>query len=162
MDQHTDLNLYRRRYVPDELIHLKDDRILQYIPGELLVTEWKTLKPRKDFVRGVSAIFLDRGIKVSKLFHSDQQLSHWYCDVGMFRLTPESNSLTFEDLLFDVVVWPDGHYDVLDIGEAADAYQSGLISKEQLIYAMQALNYLLETLRDGTFAKFQQIIDQAC
>lgn len=162
MDEHTELKLYRRRHIPDELIHLKDDRILQYVPGQLLITEWKTLKPRKDFVRGVSAFFLDRGIKVSKLFNADQQATHWYCDIGMFHLCTADNSLTFEDLLFDVVVQPDGSYRVLDIGEAADAYQNGLITKEQLLYAMQVLDQLLETLHDGSFAGFQQLIDQAC
>ena len=69
MNDNSNLKLYRRRYIPNELTHLKDDRILQYDPGKLLITEWKTLKPRKDFARGVSAFFLDRGIKVSKLIY---------------------------------------------------------------------------------------------
>lgn len=162
MDKHTELQLYRRRHIPDELIHLKDDCILQYIPGQLLITEWKTLKPRKDFVRGVSAFFLDRGIKVSKLFDANQVVNHWYCDIGMFHYCAADNSLTFEDLLFDVVVQPNGSYRVLDIAEAADAYQRGLITQEQLLYAMQVLDQLLETLHDGSFARFQQLIDQAC
>ena len=162
MDQHTDLNLYRRRYIPDEFVHLKDDRILQYIPGQLLITEWKTLKPRKDFVRGVSACFLDRGIKVSKHFNSNHQVTRWYCDIGIFRECPKDNSLTFEDLLFDVVIKPDGSFQVMDIAEAAEAFERGLISKEQLIYGMQVLDQLLETLHDGSFSQFQQIIDQAC
>ena len=129
MDDYANLKLYRRRYIPAELIHLKDDHILRYEPGSLLITEWKTLKPRKDFARGVSAFFPDKGIKVSKLMDEQGQITRWYCDIGAFHLNPEENSLTFEDLLFDVVVHTDGSYQVLDIGEAADAYKQQLISE---------------------------------
>ena len=161
MNDKFNLKLYRRRHIPNELTHLKDDRILQYDPGKILITEWKTLKPRRDFARGVSAFFLDRGIKVSKLFDHEGKLSRWYCDIGMFHLS-ENNSLTFEDLLFDVVVNKDGSYRVLDIGEAAEAYRLQLITEEQLLYAMEVLDTLLALIHSGQFRELQNIIDQAC
>lgn len=160
MNDNFNLKLYRRRHIPNELTHLKDDRILKYDPGKLLITEWKTLKPRRDFARGVSAFFLDRGIKVSKLFDHEGNLSRWYCDIGMFHL--EDNALTFEDLLFDVVVQKDGSYRVLDIGEAAEAYRLQLITEDQLLYAMEVLDSLLALIHNGEFRELQTIIDQAC
>ena len=160
MNDNFNLKLYRRRHIPNELTHLKDDRILQYDPGKLLITEWKTLKPRRDFARGVSAFFLDRGIKVSKLFDHEGNLSRWYCDIGMFHL--EDNALTFEDLLFDVVVQKDGSYRVLDIAEAAEAYRLQLITEDQLLYAMEVLDSLLALIHNGEFRELQTIIDQAC
>jgi len=160
MNDNFNLKLYRRRHIPNELTHLKDDRILQYDPGKLLITEWKTLKPRRDFARGVSAFFLDRGIKVSKLFDHEGNLSRWYCDIGMFHF--EDNALTFEDLLFDVVVQKDGSYRVLDIGEAAEAYRLQLITEDQLLYAMEVLDSLLALIHNGQFRELQVIIDQAC
>lgn len=161
MNDAINLKLYRKRHIPNELTHLKDDRILQYDPGKLLITEWTTLKPRKDFARGVSAFFLDRGIKVSKLFDHAGKLSRWYCDIGMFHLS-DDNCLTFEDLLFDVVVNKDGSYRVLDIGEAAEAYRRQLITEDQLLYAMNVLDSLLELIHNGDFRELQKIIDQAC
>ncbi len=161
MNANFNLKLYRRRHIPNELTHLKDDRILQYDPGKLLITEWNTLKPRRDFARGVSAFFLDRGIKVSKLLDHEGKLSRWYCDIGMFHLS-EDNCLTFEDLLFDVVVDKDGSYRVLDIGEAAEAYRLHLITEEQLLYAMEVLDSLLALIHNGHFHELQEIIDQAC
>jgi len=160
MNDNFNLKLYRRRHIPNELTHLKDDRILKYDPGKLLITEWKTLKPRRDFARGVSAFFLDRGIKVSKLFDHEGNLSRWYCDIGMFHL--EDNALTFEDLLFDVVVQKDGSYRVLDIAEAAEAYRLQLITEDQLLYAMEVLDSLLALIHNGQFRELQVIIDQAC
>ena len=160
MNDNFNLKLYRRRHIPNELTHLKDDRILKYDPGKLLITEWKTLKPRRDFARGASAFFLDRGIKVSKLFDHEGNLSRWYCDIGMFHF--EDNALTFEDLLFDVVVQKDGSYRVLDIAEAAEAYRLQLITEDQLLYAMEVLDSLLELIHNGKFRELQDIIDQAC
>lgn len=162
MNDALNLKLYRRRYIPNELTHLKDDRILQYDPGKLLITEWNTLKPRKDFARGVSAFFFERGIKLSKLFDHNGNLTRWYCDIGMFHLNPEDNSLTFEDLLFDVVIYKDGSYRVLDIGEAVDAYHRKLITEEQLLYAMKVVDSLLTLIHNGKISELQRVIDQAC
>lgn len=162
MEKHTNLELYRRRHIPDELIHLKDDHVLQYIPNQLLITEWKTLKPRKDFARGVSAYFLEKGIKISKLITADNALFYWYCDIGMFHYQEEGNRLTFEDLLFDVIVYANGSVDVLDIDEAAAAFRSKRITEEQLLYGMEMLSGLLAAIRDGRFLEYQKIIDQAC
>lgn len=162
MHDAVNLKLYRRRYIPNELTHLKDDRILQYEPGKLLITEWKTLKPRKDFACGISAYFLDQGIKLSKLFDHNGNLTRWYCDIGCFHLNSEDNSLTFEDLLFDVVISKDGSYRVLDIGEAVEAYQRNLITEEQLLYGMNVLDTLLMLIHNGKFCELQKIIDQAC
>jgi len=60
-------NLFRRRFIPDELISLKDDIILVMEP-ELIITKWITLHPRKDIARGISAFYLDKGYKACKKF----------------------------------------------------------------------------------------------
>ena len=92
---------------------------------------------------------------------NEGKLSRWYCDIGSFHLS-EDNSLTFEDLLFDVIVNKDGSYQVLDIGEAAEAYRKQLITEDQLLYAMEILDSLLTLIHNGQFRELQQIIDQAC
>ena len=61
------LKLYRKRYIPNESILLKDDNIL-FADDKLIITSWKTLKPRKDISYGYSAYFIDKGFKVSKMF----------------------------------------------------------------------------------------------
>lgn len=161
MQENLTLKLYRKRHIPNELVYLKDDLILRYEPGALLLTAWQSLKPRRDFVSGVSAYFIDKGIKVSKLLDCNNQITIWYCDIGCYHFDESENSLTFEDLLFDVIVYEDGSYRIADIGEAADAYQHRLISEEQLVYAMHVLEQLLETINNGEFAQLQNIVNQA-
>ena len=51
------VHLYRRRYMPDEIVELKDDEIL-HIDDEIIVTKWNVLKPRKDIDHGISIYYM--------------------------------------------------------------------------------------------------------
>ena len=151
--------IYRRRYIPDEIKWLKDDIILRYEPGKILITRWKTLNCKTDFATGTSVFFIDKHIKVSKLRDKDGNLCKWYCDIVEIVETPEK--ITYNDLLFDVVQLPDGEVRVVDIGEAADAYEQGLITKDQLLCGMHATDALLACIRDGSFEEMKKQVDQA-
>jgi hypothetical protein len=59
------IHLYRRRYMPDETVELKDDLIL-YRDDNILVTKWNILKPRKDIDHGISVYYMKDGFKISK------------------------------------------------------------------------------------------------
>ena len=151
--------IYRRRYIPEELVHLKDDIILKYEPGKLLVTRWKTLKNKNSFATGTSVFVIDKNIKVSKLCDKDGRLYMWYCDIVEMDETPDR--ITYNNLLFDVVEFPNGEVRVVDIGEAADAYEQGLITKDQLLRGMRATDALLASMRDGSFEEFKKMVNEA-
>ena len=57
------IHLYRRRYMPDETVELKDDLIL-YRDDNILVTKWNILKPRKDIDHGISVYYMKDGFKM--------------------------------------------------------------------------------------------------
>ena len=154
----SNLKLYRRRFIPDELTWLKDDAILR-LDDEMLVTRWKSLRPHTDFAGGISVFFLKEGWKVSKILDCNGKLLHWYCDIIDIVRNEAENSLTYEDLLFDVVVSPSGRVKVLDCDEAAQAFESGLITKEQLTHALKALHELLEVIYHSRFDRLQTIVD---
>ena len=61
--------LYRKRLIPDECIHLKDD-IIVYSDDNCLITQWETLHPKQDFSHGVSFYCISNGWKISKFFYS--------------------------------------------------------------------------------------------
>lgn len=155
------LKIYRKRYLPDEVTYLKDDVVLRYEPGSLLITSWQSLKPRSDIYRGVSAYLVDKGVKISKIYNRSGRLAYWYCDIINIKENEAENTFSFEDLLFDVIVYADGSYRVADIGEAADAYEQNLITREQLVYAMHVLERLLETIVNGDFILLQKIVNNA-
>ena len=129
--------LFRRRFIPDENIELKDDMILALEPN-LIITSWNVLKPRRDISRGVSAYFIDKGIKVSKVFDNAGQMVYWYCDIIETHYDEKENIYTFNDLLIDVVVYPDGQVEVLDMDEFADAMEQGILSVGTIAHAMRA------------------------
>ena len=150
--------LVRRRFIPDENIELKDDMILALEPN-LIITSWNVLKPRRDISRGVSAYFIDKGIKVSKVFDNAGQMVYWYCDIIETHYDEKENTYTFNDLLIDVVVYPDGQVEVLDMDEFADAMEQGILSVGTIAHAMRATDDLLHTIYAGEFEKYTHYID---
>ena len=150
--------LFRRRFIPDENIELKDDMILALEPN-LIITSWNVLKPRRDISRGVSAYFIDKGIKVSKVFDNAGQMVYWYCDIIETHYDEKENIYTFNDLLIDVVVYPDGQVEVLDMDEFADAMEQGILSVGMIAHAMRATDDLLHTIYAGEFEKYTHYID---
>ena len=150
--------LFRRRFIPDENIELKDDMILALEPN-LIITSWNVLKPRRDISRGVSAYFIDKGIKVSKVFDNAGQMVYWYCDIVETHYDEKENIYTFNDLLIDVIVYPDGQVEVLDMDEFADAMEQGILSVGTIAHAMRATDDLLHTIYAGEFEKYTHYID---
>ena len=154
-----DLKIYRRRFIPNELISLDSDEIL-YLDDEKLVTKWNALHARSDFASGVSAYFFKDGWKVSKILDHEGNVIHWYCDIVECILDEKKNSITCQDLLFDVVVYENGRYKVLDCDEAAEAYESGLITGAQLCSALRSLHELLEVVYHDRFDRLQAVINE--
>lgn len=154
----TKVKLYRKRMIPEEIIHLKDDVIL-HNDANIIITKWNSLKPRKDFSNGISAYFLEEGFKVSKIFDKHQKLVYWYCDIIEYEYKEAEQAYIFTDLLVDVVVYPDNSLRVLDLDEIGDALETRLISKEKACKALQLCNQLLEHIYAGEFKKYQNLIN---
>ena len=145
-----DLKIYRKRMIPDECILLKDDVILE-VTDDIIVTSWKTLKPRRDFHHGYSCYYLKLGYKISKFYREDNTLLYWYCDIVNYDYKKEDNSLIVTDLLADVVIYPDGYIKVLDIDELAIALEKKLCSPEIVTQALRKLDGLLNIIYDDKF-----------
>ena len=152
--------LYRRRFIPNEMIQLKDDIIL-VMEEDLIVTKWVTLHPRKDIARGISAFYLDKGYKVSKIYDKKGNLVYWYCDIIQTKKDPEKNTIVMEDLLIDVILYNDGTVRIMDLDELADALEQQLISQQEATYALRTLHQLLQIISDKKFTSLQEPVNQA-
>ncbi len=150
--------LYRRRFIPDELIHLKDDIIMVMEPN-LIITKWNTLHPRKDIARGISAFYLDKGFKVSKVFNKQGEIVYWYCDIIQTKKEDEKNTVIIEDLLIDLILYEDGSMRIMDLNELAEALERKLITQEEATYALHTVNSLLQIIYEGNFHSLQEPIN---
>lgn len=140
--------IFRKRLIPMELVDLKDDEILQY-NEEVLVTKWKVLKPRKDFVKGYSCYYLKKGFKVSRFLDKNDKLVYYYCDIINTKYDEKENAFTFLDLLADVIIYPGGFVRVVDLEEISDALDKGLISIELAKESLRRLSDLLKIIYSG-------------
>ncbi len=151
--------LYRRRIIPEEIILLDKDEILFSDEGHI-VTRWNTIKPKKILHHGCSCYFLKEGFKVSKFYRQDNTLMYWYCDIISFTYDSKKNAYVFIDLLADVLVYPDGKVEVVDVGEIADALTDGTLTVEEMIPALRSLDDLLSIIYSGKFKKIQDMINR--
>ena len=145
-------NIYRKRLIPNECIPLKNDIIL-YGDDSILITKWNTLKPRSDFHHGYSCYYLKEGCKVSRFYKEDGSLLYWYCDIITHTVKNE-NDLIITDLLADVIVYPDGFVQVLDLDELCDAKEKGLITPDEFFLSIKQLGSLLDTIYSGHLEQF--------
>lgn len=134
--------LWRQRFIPCEMIDISRDEVL-YRDDKFMVTRWEPINPRKDFQKGISYYFLDKGIKVNKLFNGYGEFIKYYCDIFEYEYHHEEDEYIFRDLLVDVTVTPDEKVKILDIDELADALETSLITKAQAVDALKKLNELL-------------------
>lgn len=142
------LLLYRKRLIPAECILLKNDKIL-WQEENFLITQWKTIRPKKELDHGCSCYLLGEGWKVSKFLNAQGKLLCWYCDIIDTEYDASRNAYTFVDLLADVLVYPDGRIHVVDLDEVADALEERLITIEQMKSCMRKLNSLLKKIYAG-------------
>ncbi len=155
----NDIQIFRKRFIPEETILLKDDVIVQ-ADDEHIITTWNTLNPKTTFSHGCSCYFLNEGIKVSKLYRHDGSLLYWYCDIVSFDWGEGHTVLTVTDLLADVIVYPDGHVKVLDLDELAEALESGLITAGQLTRSLKQLHNLLTLIYRDKFERLQDRLNK--
>ena len=131
-------------------MQLKDDEVL-YVDDKILITRWKTIRPKKEFTHGVSCYFLNEGYKVSKFLKSDDSLLYWYCDILDYNYEVESDSYVFRDLLADVLIYPDGFVKVNDLDEFEEAIENGSLNISDVMRALKSLASLLDIIYSGDF-----------
>ena len=90
--------LYRKRLIPSECIRLDSDEILLR-SGRLLVTRWKTIRPKKTLSHGASCYLLDKGWKISRFLDHEDRLICWYCDIIDYSHDAGTDTYIFTDLL---------------------------------------------------------------
>lgn len=151
--------IVRTRHIPDEYIELKGDEILFY-EGDLMITRWKTLKPREDFAGGTSAYVSDKGYKVTRVINKDGLFEHWYIDIIRTHKTIAKNTVIYEDLLLDVVIYEDGSYRILDLDELLDSYREKSVDETLFIEALSKLEVLLRDIYSGEIKKTMKLIEE--
>lgn len=153
------LQLYRKRYIPDETNHLKQDNLL-YASDSYIVTSWNALKPRADISRGISVYCMAQGWKISKIFDHSGRLAYWYIDLIHPEVLPEEGRIIFHDLLIDVLIYPDGHITLTDLDELAEAMERRLIPDSFITEALRGTDTLLKAIRSGGIRQYQAMAEQ--
>lgn len=144
------MKMYRKRFIPDEIVDISGDELLER-KENLIVTKWNPIKPRNDIGKGISYTFMKEGYKISKIFNIEGEFIYWYCDILEYIYNENEDEYIFIDLLADVKIYPDGKFEVLDLDELKEAYESNIITKEQLLKAIKTVNELVQMVENEKF-----------
>jgi len=142
--------IYRKRYVPDEIIDISGDEIL-YNNGSIIVTKWKPIHKRSDFSGGISFAFISEGYKIGYFYGQNKEFLFWYIDIIETEFDEANNSLTLIDLLADVKIFPDGSHVVLDLDELEESHEKGLINNRQYELALVNLKKVTDMIEQGSY-----------
>ena len=150
--------LYRKRFIPEEVVPLKDDEIL-FADETKIITKWKTLKPRPDFAWGISCYDLQNSYKISRFLDHNNHLVYYYCDIIEWEKTEDG--YLFSDLLADVIIYPNGVVRVVDLAEIADALDEKNITEAQAKKALRILDGLLRRIEsEGAEMLFGSLVKE--
>lgn len=142
--------MWRQRYIPYEFVDLSNDEVL-HRSKKLLITKWEVIHRHTDIQWGISYIYLDKGLKISKHFNKDGEFVKFYCDVMEIEYFEDEDKYIFKDLLLDVMISSGNEMKVLDFDELAQALEEELITKEQAIYSLRKLDDLVKMIYAGQF-----------
>lgn len=150
--------LYRKRYLPNETILLKDD-VITYRDDAVLVTKWEVLHPKETFSHGISCYYLEQGWKISKFLNKKNELVYYYCDIIDTKWDQAENVYVFADLLADVIITADGFVKVVDLGEIAETLEAGVITEREVKLALTRLDALLEKIYSGGLPELLRFVE---
>lgn len=140
------MKIIRKRFYPEEEIDISSDKIV-YMDDDVLVTKWLPIKKREDIKWGASCVYLKKGIKISKVFDHNDRLLYTYCDIIDTHI--DNDRIVTEDLLVDVIIFPDRSYKVVDIDELVSLRKVNKISEEIVLKALERLSLLLTNFYNG-------------
>ena len=95
------------------------------------------------------------------MYDGEDNLVYWYCDI--IETVHEEGSLkyVFNDLLIDVLVYPDGFVKVVDMDEFADVMDEKRLDNSVIAQALRSADALLQVIYSGKFVSYTKIIEDA-
>lgn len=148
------MKIYRKRYIPNEIVDISSDEVI-YKDEEKLITKWFPIKPKENISHGESCVYFSKGWKISKFYRKDGSFKYWYCDIIRSEYDVKKDTYILIDLLLDVIVHPNGSYEVLDEEELEEALEKKIITEEIAKEAKEKLNNLLLLLNSGKFSTIE-------
>jgi protein associated with RNAse G/E len=109
--------------------------------------------------RAVEYFYSDRGYNVIAGYAPDGTLRACYCNIctpAQFLETPSGGEISFVDLDLDLLVWPDGRYELLDEDEFVQNSATYRYPQEVQAAARAAVSALQNAVREQ-IAPFDQI-----
>ncbi len=152
------MQIYRKRFEPDECILLKDDEIV-YADRSYVCTKWETLKPRDDFSYGSSIYDIEHGVKVSKFCKNGRTL-YYYIDIIGMEYNEAEDAYLCTDYVLDIVLQTDlMSYTILDEDELEVLIEKEVLSHKEIADTYAKLHFMVDCIEGHKFNFYLEIFD---
>lgn len=108
------MSIYKHKLVPQETQDITQDHWI-YRDEHWMLSTWSPAHSDMKVVKAVSIFDLEHGWQLSQKFDAQGQLKYWYCDI--IASYSQDGDLHIVDLILDVVLFPDGVIQVVDMPE---------------------------------------------
>lgn len=88
---------------------------------------------------------------LTSVYDEKDRIVQWYIDICKTQGITETGIPWYDDLYLDIVMLPSGGIYLLDQDELEEAYQQGIVSKEDYEQAWAAARLVMEECRKGSF-----------
>ncbi len=150
------MEIYRKRFQPDECIHLKDDEIV-YSDKSYICTKWETLRPKEGFDNGASIYDIDHGVKVSK-FCLGAEVQYYYIDIIDMQYDEKTDTYTCVDYVFDIILQPNLHdFEVVDGDEFEELIEKGTFTSKEVAETYAKLLFMTTCIEESNFHFYLEI-----
>lgn len=154
------MQIYRKRFQPDECVLLKDDEII-YSDASYICTKWDTLKPRNDFDNGASIYDIEHGVKVSKFCKNDE-IVYYYIDIIEMEYNEEDDTYLCTDYVLDIILETDlSKYKILDEDEFDELIEKGMFNTKQITDTYNKLNFMKNCIDNDHFNFYLKIFESS-
>ena len=140
------VKIIKHKLCPYESQDITNDH-WHHISEDLLISTWNPVESEMQVASVLSIFELSKGVQISKKFNAQGQLKYWYCDLIAARYEDEALHIT--DLILDLVIFPDGVLQVIDVSEYQKYTPQSPWETKVLKEAPKNLSYLMRRWIDN-------------
>jgi uncharacterized protein len=126
-----------------EMIRVREPLLVKYSGNPLCIVD--------DGYKWVQHFPEHASYVLTSVYDEKDRIVQWYIDICKNQGITEAGIPWYDDLYLDIVMLPSGGIYLLDQDELEEAYQQGLVSKEDYEQAWAAARLVMEECRSGSF-----------
>ncbi len=150
------MKIFKQKFIPEKIYDISDDEVI-FFNNEFMITSWEATNSEMGVKKALSLTSFSNGYQISKKFNKENEFMYWYCDIVKAWHDREKNEIWIQDLIADVILFPDKALQVIDLPELVEARKNGLITEVLFQECHKSILSLVSSVIHGNFPPQQNL-----